>query len=184
MLNQKYCSLHPGLDICQYNDQMQFIFKYYLRGRSPDLLFMFSTFAHLKAPIGQMLRDMMLLHEIVQTSVASSSHILYFPSTKPNWQITNKSKDIKIPEEGWNRLVKIEVLNHCLVEMIKSKVNNSIEGLSSSVESLNRNVEGFLDVWSIGAARELVWATDLVHFKNKYYDTVMNLLLKLLPTLS
>ena len=169
LLNKNYCRLNPGLEICEHDKQLDFIFNYYLRGRTPELILLSTTFAHTFAPVEEMLNDLVSLQRMIQSTFANKSHTIWLPSTAPNGK-----KRVSIPEVGWDNKIKIEVLNHWLAEMLRTYF---VHG-----EDKNR-IDGFLDVWTMGADRVDKWKLDFIHFKTPFYRTVIDVLFKLLITL-
>ena len=173
-VNQTYCkqkgnSSHP---ICSIKTQQDFLFRIYLKNKFPDVLMLFSTFAHYKRhSIEGAARGYNYLFNILRETANNDSKVLMFSSTKMNLDKLPKHEIGKTYENGLDVNGLISALNHVLYKAMKQE------------EQYNKTrMYGFWDLFAMtnhnAIARE--WYEDHVHFKEDWYRTVMAYVMELL----
>ena len=168
MVNRKFCDSQPKgfSSVCPLNTQSEVIFKYYLKPKKPDVLILFTTFAHDAyqpfASTGPRLRD---VNDLILQTMPPDSHVVWVPSSQSNCKMFGCDK---------TRKENIPLFNHALSEM-----------LLELFQQRQIHFHGYMDIGNIGITKEKEWAADHTHYKPiyRYYETITATLIELLPTL-
>ena len=175
IVNSTYCDQNQNVGVCRYKEYSDFLFRFYLSQDSPpDVLVMVPSFAHdTRQPLNRTIPKLSELKDLIASSLPPTSNVIWFPSLRLNLQAFRpKGTESQMLYGGRNE--NIHLLNHLLFEVLQK----------SQEERLAPKFHGFVDVGEVARIREMQWATDMVHYREEFYDTVSTLLLKLLPSLN
>ena len=166
--NETYCQIKSTDPVCSVATQQDFLFRIYLRDRFPDLLLVFTTFAHDRErnSTAEVKTGIRYLFNILRETSKNKGTILVFPGSKMNLaKSLSNEVNFTFTEEGLDSNGMISALNHVLYEamMEEKMVHNTT------------NMYGFLDLFSMSDHDDLTreWSIDHVHFKRPWYQMVM-----------
>ena len=173
--NKTYCQLKSTDPVCSVATQQDFLFQIYLRDRFPDLLLVFTTFAHdrMRNSTAEVKTGIRYLFNILRETSKNKGTILVFPGPKMNLAKSPPyEKDLTFTEKGLDSNGMISALNQVLYEaMMEEKIVHNAT-----------NMYGFLDLFSMSDHDDLTreWSTDHVHFKTPWYQIVMAYVMEVL----
>ena len=175
--NKTYCQnkLYQQEPICSVSNQMEFLFKIYLKERFPDVMILFTTFAHATSQgrtSSDMKRLLPSLYHLIDNMAPLNTTILWVPTASADMSKLTVNRDKKY-ENGNNYEEQIGHLNHALYDTLKEEL---LAG------KLKTKMYGFLDLYAMTKHQDLkrVWWADHVHFKGPFYSTVISYLVQTL----
>ena len=123
--NETYCMEHTNDAVCKVLTQQEFLFKIYLKNHYPDILLIYTTFAHdrdatLTSVNLAVEQVMTLLQEVLPTN--SKTIWLTTPALNEG-KITSVVKKRKT-KEGWTYSQKINALNWILFNCLKQHISD------------------------------------------------------------
>ena len=145
----------------------EFLLRYYLMERPPDLLVVFLPFDHVKnLPLAQSRADILYFHTMVRMYTSHDTKVFYMPSFGEFESRRADARFVNRTYEGRLATDQIRALNHILYEVIRDDLVRS-----------DTNVFGFLDLWALSESQESS-SIDGVHMQPAWYRTVMELFLQ------
>ena len=167
--NESFCATpdrktHP---LCTATTQQEFVFKHYFASQPkyPDLLLIFTTFAHdRERPFSGIHKGFQHLIQVIDHNVPASSTIVWYTTTP--FHEKNMYPDLAnmVCENGYSVNEKILSINHILFHMIRDKLR---------VREDRVQMYGFLDLYELQLGLEQDWALDWVHSQPDWYIYVI-----------
>ena len=145
----------------------EFILRYYLEGRYPDLLIIFLPFHHAKFNKVETVRsNIHLLRSLVHKYVPLTTKVFLIP-THGEFESTRTNTKYKHRKfHGFLANNLIYKLNHILFNVFKDDFIDD-----------NNNICGFFDLWKMASTREK-WSLDGIHMQTIWYESVVRMFLE------
>ena len=157
--------------LCSVSNQQEFLFKFYLREQPPDLLLLFTTFAHdHNRKLKDVRKSLNYLHTLIQETIPRTSDIVWFPTTSVNL--------LKISETS--RLIRYDnnLDAHDIIVAMNAILAESLQEWGRYDKEDNHY--GFLDVHMMSQKVQSVWGTDLIHMKHHFYSSIIAYVMQIL----
>ena len=157
--------------------QQEFLLKYYLKDRYPQLLFIGATFTHDKRkPFDFVQKCLEHFISVVDENVPKSTKVMWFDAAAHNGISYNNCPilfnmrvfDMEYELRGNE---KLEMLNHLMFYILKDKLMDE-----------KSNNYAMVDLYALSMRVMKGWAADCVHFVPSWYQTLIGYMFGLLAT--
>ncbi len=141
----------------------EFVFRYYLKDKHPDVFLIFLPFAHAKHNIhlSRLPMEIEYFKKLVEEYLPNTTKLFYFPSYGEFEQARNGSNWSNHLFEGMLAREKIDKMNRVLYKVLEEDLLKP-----------GGRYFGFFDLIDVSQDRGN-WSTDSVHMKAEWYESVM-----------